>query len=554
MSSSQALAVLKPALMQQFRSPATVIARFVARRTMRGAALWALAFGTIVASKSIGYASAYPTVAARTKVAASFAQNIGLEAILGVPRHIEIVASGAAWNTMGAMALIGSIWAFLLATKTFRGEEDAGRWELLLTGQTTPSRAAANALGGLAASLIVLYVIIAGVFIAIGSYHTVNFGVRAALFFALSAISGAAMFMTIGALASQLMSTRSRAAGLSAAVFGICFLLRAMADTTGAHWLLYITPLGWIEKLQPLYQSQAVWLIPIGITIAVCNTATIFLAGRRDLGASLMAGSDSAPARTKLLDTPLSFGLRITRATNLSWLLGIGLIAFFFGVLDKTAAQAFTGSVGAGHVVGHLVHSTQQLGAKTFLGVVFFMLMTLAMVGVTTALGAMREEEAAGYLDNLLVRPVHRLRWLGGRVAIIVLFIVLIGLVASVSVWLGVTSQHGDITFHSLLLAGCNLLAPALLMLGIGLAALGLMPRLTTIVAYTVIAWSFLIQILGSGLNLSHWVLDSSVFSHVALAPAVNPDWTSFAILIVLSVVLSTVGITAFNARDLQAE
>jgi ABC-2 type transport system permease protein len=542
------------ATMRRFRSPATVIARFVARRTMRGAALWALAFGIIVASKSIGYASAYPTLAARTKVAASFAQNVGLKAILGVPRNIEIVASGAAWNTMGAMALIGSIWAFLLATKTFRGEEDAGRWELLLTGQTTAARAAANTLGGLAASLAVLYAIITGLFIAIGSYHTVDFGVQAALFFALSAISGAAMFLTIGALASQLMPTRSRAAGLSAVIFGVSFLLRAMADTTGAHWLSYVTPLGWVEKLQPLYQSQPVWLIPIVAVIVACSVLTIFLAGRRDLGTSIVADRDSAPAHTRLLVNPLSFAVRLTRLANLSWLLALGLIALFFGVLDKTAAQAFSGSAGAGHVVRHLVHSAQQFGAKTFLGVVFLMLMTLTMVCVTNALGAMREEEAAGYLDNLLVRPVSRLRWLGGRVVLVVLLIVLLGVVASVSVWLGVASQHTGIAFHSLVLAGCNLLAPALLMLGIGLAALGLVPRLTTIVAYTVIAWSFLIQILGSGLNLSHWILDTSIFSHVALAPAVNPDWTSFTILIALGVALTMVGLAAFNIRDLQTE
>lgn len=557
MSGRQAAAEVTAAgsvVMQRFRSPETVIARFVARRTMRGAALWALAFGVIVASKSIGYASAYPTLASRLKVAASFSQNIGLKTILGVPRHIEIVASGAAWNTMGAMALIGSIWAFLLATRTFRGEEEAGRWELLLTGHTTAARAAANALAGLATSLALLYAIIAVMFIAVGHYHTVNFGAQAALFFALSAVSGAAMFVTVGALASQLMPTRSRAAGLSAVIFGLSFLLRAMADTTGAHWLSYVTPLGWVEKLQPLYHSQPLWLLPIGALIMVCGGLTIWLAGHRDLGDSIVADRDTAAPRTGLLVTPLSFALRLTRATNLSWLLGIGLMAFFFGLLDKTAAQALSSAAGAGHVVRQLVHSSQQLGARTFLGVIFLILMTLAMVCVTNALGAIREQEAAGYLDNLLVRPVDRLRWLSGRLAIVLVLIGLIGLVTSLSTWLGEASQHGGIALHSLLLAGCNVLAPTILTLGIGLAAFGLMPRLTTVVAYATIAWSFLIQILGSGLNLSHWILDTSIFTHVALAPAVNPNWTSFAILIALGVILGVIGMNAFETRDLQAE
>ena len=540
--------------MHRFRSPKTVIGRFVAKRTMRSAAIWAVAFGLIVASKAAGYAAAYPTLAARTKLATSFSNNVGLEALFGVPHHIQTVSGFAVWNTLGVIALIGSVWAFLLATKTFRGEEDAGRLELLLTGQTTAARAAANMLTGIGVSLVVLYIIAASIFIAVGSLHTVHFGVSAALFFGLAVVSGATMFMSIGALTSQLMPTRSRAASLAALIFGVSFLLRAMADTSTAHWVLNLTPLGWIERLQPLNGSHSIWLLPIFGLALICCTATVILAARRDLGASTFADKDSAAPHVRLLSKPLPLAVRLTRRSSISWVIAIGLVATFFGLLTNSAAQAFSDAGGARHVLRNIAHAAQQTGAKTFLGIVFFILMTLTMVYVANAIGAVREEEAAGYLDNLLVRPVNRVKWLIGRITILIGIVVLIAAVTTLGAWAGTASQHTNVPYHTLLMAGSNLLAPAVLIAGIGIAALGIIPRLTTLIAYTVIAWSFLIQILSSGLNLSHWVLDTSIFQHVALAPAVNPDWSSAAALVGIGILLSLIGITAFNRRDLAAE
>jgi putative exporter of polyketide antibiotics len=42
-------------------------------------------------------------------------------------------------------------------------------------------------------------------------------------------------------------------------------------------------------------------------------------------------------------------------------------------------------------------------------------MMMMVMAFVASSLGAVREEEADGYVDNIVVRPVSRLRWLSGR-------------------------------------------------------------------------------------------------------------------------------------------
>jgi ABC-2 type transport system permease protein len=514
--------------------------------------LWGLIFGIYVASKSIAFAAL--STANRAKVAATFKDSSGLDVLLGKPHAINTVVGYTSWIAISVLLIIGAIWAFLLVTKNLRGEENSGRWELLLAGRTSAARATASVLGGLAVSLTLLYVVTALCFVVIGRYHNVGFGVQAALYLALTAVAGAAEFMAVGAFASQLMPTRSRAASLCAGFFGVCFLLKAVADTTSAVWVMNITPLGWIEKMQPLTGSQPVWLIPIVGFIGILVGLSVFLASRRDLGDSIFADKDSASPRTKLLHSPLGLAVRMTRMSNFSWLMGITLMALFYGFVTKAAAQAFNDlSAKDDKTINKILQVSQQhFGAILYLAVVFLFIMVVIMVYAANAVGAMREDEAEGYLDNLFVRPISRSRWLLGRVTIVIVGVVIAGLLGAVATWVGTASQHVDVSFHTLLLAGINTMAPAFFTLGIGILALGVVPRLTTFIAYGVIAWSFLIQLISSGATFNHWLLDTSVLQHVPLAPASSPNWTAAAILAGLGLIAALIGAAVFRARDLQ--
>jgi ABC-2 type transport system permease protein len=494
---------------------------------------------------------------ARQKIAESLGTNVGIEALLGVAHHIETVAGYVTWNFLCLIAAGEAVWALLIATKTFRGEEDSGRWELLLAGQTTARRAAANALAGLGSGLVIVYVLIALAVLGIGRLHGANFTASASLFFALALIAGAAEFLAVGALASQLMPVRSRAAGLSAAIFGVFYMARLTADTTNAHWLLNVSPLGWIEKLQPMYNSQPVWLLPIGIFILALSGLTVFLAGRRDLGAGIFADKDTAKPHTWLLRTPFRAAIRLTRTATLAWLAAIGLAAFVYGQLAKGAVvKALGQSTAAEHALNRLAQTSraQAVSTSAFLGITFFLIMILAMFYAASAVGRMREDEAEGYLDNFLVRPVSRIRWLSGRVLLVVAVIVLAGLLSSLATWAGQASQHAGVSLHALLLAGANAMTPVLLILGIGAFAFGALPRLAGALTYGAIAWSFLVIMLSSGLNLNHWLLDTSILHHVAFAPAVNANWGADTVLVVIGLVLCLAGALRFNTRDLQAE
>lgn len=72
--------------------------------------------------------------------------------------------------------------------------------------------------------------------------------------------------------------------------------------------------------------------------------------------------------------------------------------------------------------------------------------------------------------------------------------------------------------------------------------------------AYGIIAWSFLIDIVSSGINLNHYILDTSVLTHVNFAPASAPKWGTAVNLIIIGIVLALLGAWRFNNRDLASE
>lgn len=545
--------------MRRFRSSGYTMAGFFAKRTAKTAWIWGAIAGISTITSAIGFAAAYPTVASRAQLATTFGSNVGLAALIGKPEHIDTVNGFTAWRALGFVIIVGAVWALLAATKTFRGEEAAGRWEMFLTGPVTARKAALNGILGLLGGILAFYIlaILGGIYA--GHSGKASFSIQASLFMGLALVASALEFMAVGVFVSQLMPIRARAASVSAAVFAVAFLSRALANTADSlHWLLYVSPLGWVQLLRPLYGSQPMWLMPIGGFVIILFGLSIWMAGRRDLGASTFADKDTAKPRLRLLNAPLPAAFRLTRTSLFSWILSTAAFGFLFGVVTKTAGEAFSSSQGFQKVIGRIAQEVQTqiqaIGSKTFLGIVFFMMMTIMMAYAASAVAAIREDEAEGYLDNLLVRPVGRLQWLSGRLLLCLIGITAMAFFGAVASWGGESVQHAGIAFHDILIAGVNALAPALLILGLGIFMLGYFPRYISIATYGLIAWSFLIEMIGSAINLNHWILDTSPLHHISFAPAVDPAWRAWGLSVLIGALFALVGAVRFRRRDIENE
>jgi len=541
---------LAPALVAADRFPKTVVGRQVARRTVRSGALWGYVFGIYVASSALGYASVYKTAASRADLARTFGSNPGIDALIGPAHGIQTVAGFTAWRSLGVLSVVGAVWGLLAATRLLRGEEEAGRWELLLAGQTTRRRAVAQALGGLGVGVATLWAITAVVSVAVGQSAKVGVAPGAALYFATALVCAAAVFLAVGACASQLCATRRQAAAFSGAALGISYALRMVADSgTGLEWLRWATPLGWVEQLQPLSAPRPSALLPIVGLLVVLGGLAVHWAGTRDLNASILSDRTTAPPHTLLLSGPTGLVIRTIRPVAFGWGSAIAAGALIMGFISKAAGDALSGASSFRQVITRL--GGRGTGAEAYLSIAFLIVAALLALIAAGQVSATRGEEAEGRLDHLLVRPLARFQWLGGRVAVPTVLIVTCGLLAGVFAWFGAASQHAGIGFTPLLEAGLNLIPPAIFVLGIGTLFEGVWPRAATMVVYGLVAWSFLVELIGGVINANHWLLDTSVFHQLAGAPAVAPDWTSAGTLVGLGLVSGALGVVAFQRRDL---
>ncbi len=482
------------------RFPGLAVVGVVARRAGRGGLLWGGVFGLMVWSLATQFAKEYPTAADRARLVATMGADVGSQAIFGPAHHLDTLAGYTAYHVIAVGGIIGAVWGLLAATRLLRGEEEAGRWELLLAGRTTRRRAAAGALAGLGVGVLAMWAVTAAVTVAVG---------------------------------------RGTDAG---------FLLRAVAaGGTSLRWLRWASPLGWVDELRPLTGSRPLALLPIVASVAALVTLAVVLAGRRDLGAGVLPASDAAAPRTRLLNGPLGLASRLNRGAALGWVAGLGAGSLVLALSTKTMQDVWANQQGG--VFLRLAGANQ--GGAAYLGLVFLVVTLLVGLAAAGQVAATREEEAEGYLDHLLARPVARLPWLAGRFAVAAALVVGGGVLTGLLTWLGASGVGADVRLATLLAAGVNAIPAGVFVLGIGTLAHGLAPRLAAPVAYGLVAWSFLVEVVGAALGASRWLLDTSLLHHLARAPAAPVRWDSAAVLAAVGLAAAAVGALRFARRDL---
>ena len=321
-----------------------------------------------------------------------------------------------------------------------------------------------------------------------GRGSKVDIGAGPSLYLALAVVATAVMFLGVGALTSQLAATRRQAASYAAVFLGVSYALRMIADAgVGLHWLIWTSPLGWVEELQPITAPQPLAFLPTLALTAVLAVGAIHLAGTRDAGASVFPDRSRSRPHLALLFGPTGLAIRLLRATVIGWWVAIAAAALLYGLIAKSAGATISGS-SVKEVFSKL--GAPGTGVDAMLGVCFLELAVLVAFVAAGQVTAARGEESGGRLDHLLARPVSRASWLSGRLLVAVIVLLVSGVGAGFFAWLGAASQHSGVGLTTLLGAGVNLVPPAITILGVGVLAFGTRPRTTSVVVYGLLGWS----------------------------------------------------------------
>jgi ABC-2 type transport system permease protein len=454
------------------------------------------------------------------------------------------------YKTYVFLTTIGAVWALLAATRLLRGEEDAGRWQLLLAGRTSPARATLATIVALAGAVGIVFVGTTALVMAAGAKPDIGFSAGDCVLYGLAMAAAPAVFGALATVCSQLAQTRRLATGLSTAVLGVFFVIRMIGDASpGTHWLLWATPLGWIELVQPFTDNDVWPLVPAVLVTIGAAAAAVVLSGRRDAGAGVITSNDVRPARPFGLRSPAGLATRLNLPVLVAWAVGVMATSFVFGIVTKAAADAVTGSDSAANMLNEL--GAQGTGALQFLGAVFLITGAVLALVPASQIGPARDEEATGRLSQVLAAPPTRVAWLVGRLALAAVAIVVLGVLSGITGWLGAASQGLSLDAGTLVVAGINIIPAALLALGLGALAFAIVPRAATIVIYLVVGWSIIVDLLGSLIGGLDWLSKASIFHYVALAPSEDPNWTSLLIMTIIAVVLAAAAVVIFDRRDL---
>jgi ABC-2 type transport system permease protein len=522
-------------------------ARAIALRTLADGRIRAVSFGLFFAFYAVanvaGYRDAYPTPADRRAFALGFGADRAVRFLYGVPHNLVTVGGYVSWRVGGGGAMFAGVWGIVAAVRAFRGEEDSGRMELVLAAPLSRLQAYLSILAGLAVEAGLLWLVLAVGLAAPG------LAAGQSAYLALALVATGAVFVGVGALASQVLPSRRLALMAASGLFVAALLARVVADTaSGAGWLRWATPLGWAEEMRAFTGPRpAVVVLPAAATAGLLAAAVV-IAVRRDLGTGLIETRDAAPADLRLLGSPTANALRGERATLTAWAAGVALFALIVGSLASSFNHT---SIPASlrqqlHKLGaSVVTPAGAVGLYFLFGALAFSLFCCAQVG------AARREESEGRLETLFALPVGRRPWLAGRIALAAAGSVLLAVVAGVAAWAGAAGQGAGLSFGRVLEASFNCLPAALLFLGLATLAFTAWPRAGPGIGYALVGTAFVWQLVGAILSVPSWTLGISPFNHIGLVPAQPFRAGAAALMLAVAAAALALADWCFRRRDL---
>lgn len=520
-----------------------VAASRLAARSISRPALVLTATLAVTVAVTIGSYSASGLTASSLS---SLSADPSIRVLYGAPFDLSTAGGFTVWRAGQFLTLGAALWALLATTRVLRGEEEAGRWDLLLTGPIARGRLLVVHVGILGFACILQGAFVALAFVAFGqpAAGATLFGVGLGLV--------ALVFAGVGAVTSQLVGQRRKAAGLAGLFVGVAFLVRMVADASrGGGWLRWLSPFGWLENLQPFGGNRVMALVPLVLGPVALGALSLLLANRRDVGEGIVRDAGTGRLHPALLHGPVGFAWRERRGGLLAWAGGLAGFGLVVGAITGTITD-FLASNPAIERAAQSADLGSLLSTAGFVATMDSFAALLIAFYLLSSIHVVSEDEDDGRLELVYAAPVRRLDWLGAQVLVSALIAVALALVGAVGIWVGIVAGSTTLSLRASLVGMLNVLPLGALALGAAVLLYGIRPTLVVPVTGGALVVAYLLTFLGPALHLSDWMLDLSPFHHLALAPAQPVAWVSTLVMFAVAAVLVGAGSMAVAARDLR--
>ncbi|MEU6373451.1 ABC transporter permease [Streptomyces sp. NPDC046909] len=512
-----------------------VLLRFSLRRDRLMLPVWVAVNTLMVLSMPNTLKGLYGTDAERADLIHQVETNASFRALIGPVFDTDLGAL-TAWRVGVYAGLVAAAMSLLIVVRHTRDEEESGRQELVASGMVgrRASLTAALLAAGVANAVLALLV----------TAGLAGQGAVGALALGLGLAAVGMVFATMAAVVAQLTESARLARGLTSAVLGAAFVLRAAGDSAtddGSSVLTWLSPLGWLENLRP-YADERWWvLLLFAVAVAVQAGVAYELTARRDLGMSFFP-TRPGPA-VGGLGSAGALAWRLQRASVLGWSLAFFVVGVVYGGLTDGVADLVGDNENAREIFERM--GGQSGLTDAFLASMVGMMGLIAALSVVGSVLRLHGEETSGRAEPVLAGPVGRLRWAAGHLLVAFGGAVLIMLVTGLGFAVGYGKEVGAI------LGACLVQVAAVWVIGgLAVALYGLLPRAAP-AAWGVAGAVLLIGWVGPALDAPQAVLDVSPFGHLPKLPGGEMSWTPVTALLAIAVALVAVGLAGLRRRDM---
>lgn len=452
----------------------------------------------------------------------------------------------AVFKTVMMGAIFLAIAVVAIVRRHTRTEEEEGRFELIgagVVGRYAPLLAACLA----AMILVVLTCVVNALgMLALGMdpAGTTAFGLG---------WLGLGLTMTaVTAVAAQLTSTARGCTTIALGTLGLAFGVRAIGDSVdGASWLGWLSPLGWLVKLQPYGANRfGVLLLPLVVSVALFALAVTLLQ-RRDLGAGLVAERPGPASAGRWLGSTMGLAWRLQRGSLLTWTIAMILVGALVGSL-AASVESMLKDPATQDMLRRLSGNDVTDLTSLFLSAEFtFVALAIAGYGIAATL-RLRGEERDDHTEPVLATATSRWRFLSSHLVIALLGSTWLAVVLGAVVGLLRGLATGDLAGQLTTLIGAALAPLPAVWVCIGLTTLifGLVPQWTS-TAWILLMAFIVVGEFGDLLGLPDVVRRLSPFAHLPALPGGAVTVLPLATLAAVAALALTGGSTGFRRRDL---
>lgn len=517
--------------------------RLILRRDRVLLPLWILLaiFGPLSGASAVS--TTYPTAADRQE---------RLDSIEGMPmfaifqgRAFDSTTAALTFQQGQAMTvLLAALGAALLVARHTRGEEAAGRRELLgstVTGRHAPLVASLTVVGF--ASVIIG---------TVSAFSLIGLGLPVPGSIAMGGVGVAAAWLgaSLAAVAAQL-TVRPVLAGVAAAgaVYALHFLRGVAAVSADAtSWLVWLIPNGWLEEVRP-FTADRWWPLAMAAALSI---ALVLLAGRlavrRDIGAALLGTRSGPVTATDRLRDDLALAVRLHRPDVLIISFFLLVMGIALGAGGSSAAAEYGRATWVVEYAEAMRVDDPADALHTY--VVFSFVFVTGIHAVLTVL-RLHRDETSGVAANLLAGPLPRARWalrqLTVALAAPLLLQFSIGLGLGLGTW-AVSGRIGELVRP--LALTMPLVIAVWVIVAITFLGFGVKSRIAPWVGWIALTIGIAVEIAVKAGGVPEWLYQAtSPFG--LISPYFQPTVWTYVGLALLTAAAIAVGVRALDRRDL---